>query len=529
MLKLRENSLNWALKNINKFNDTYIFPKPFEFDVINENWEEVKRHLLELDVYSEGVRPYRTTVTPKSKLGFRISTQLDPLDSLLYTAIIYELHSEIERARIDKNQNIVYSFRLSPQTDGTLFDVNFNWDSYKERAETLSNEDSYTCVIVTDIADFYPSIYLHNIETALRECIKISGKSAHAETLINIIKAMHLNQTHKGIPVGPQFARPIAELVLDQVDRVLIDNNYVYVRYVDDYIIFCKSEAEAYEKLAYLAQILYDLLNLKLNEQKTKMLDIYTFQEKFIKTSKEVERNSILDKFYELIDELDISRNPYEDIDLDSLSEDEIEKLQEINLVKLLEEELEKEDADLPLITFLLNNLARIDNTDVAEFILRGESISKVYPKLKTIISYLERVRSFNSEQKHFLGDKVLGLLDNSFIGPLEFNRAWILSLFIKNIEWDNEEILIKLLKRYNDDFTKRKLFLALGRAKNIRFFRENKNLTSSLNDWVKRSFIAGISCLPEDERFPWYKARRLINRDFLEKVVEKWAENNHF
>ncbi len=163
---------------------------------------------------------------------------------------------------------LFFSFRLNPESEGALFDSEYNWKKFEDKTRDLLESEEYSYVVMTDITDFYPSIYLHNIETHLRECVRSSGKNAHAETLINIIKAMHISQTHKGLPIGPQFSRPIAELILNEIDQILIDNDIVFIRYVDDYRLFCKSENEAYKSLAFLAQKLYDILNLKLNEQK---------------------------------------------------------------------------------------------------------------------------------------------------------------------------------------------------------------------------------------------------------------------
>jgi hypothetical protein len=34
---------------------------------------------------------------PKSRVGFRVATQLDPLDSIIYAAIIYEAAPKLEK------------------------------------------------------------------------------------------------------------------------------------------------------------------------------------------------------------------------------------------------------------------------------------------------------------------------------------------------------------------------------------------------------------------------------------------------
>lgn len=46
---------------------------------------------------------------------------------------------------------------------------------------------------------------------------------------------------------------------------------------------------------------------------------------------------------------------------------------------------------------------------------------------------------------------------------------------------------------------------------------------------WVRRAFIAGISCLSDDERCPWFKNKTLFRRDYLDQIVEKWVMKNHF
>ena len=530
MLKLKETSLNWALKHINRSKDTYIFPLPFEFEAINENWTEVLNHLKGLDVLNCGVGNYRSEITPKSRVGFRISTQLDPLDSIIYNAIIYEIHECIEKKRLDKSREIVYSFRLAPDSEGILYDKDYNWDTFNQRARVLCEKAENEFVVVTDIADFYPSIYLHNIETPLRECVAESGQNSHAETLINMIKAMHISQTHKGLPIGPQFSRPIAELILDEIDRILIDNNVEFIRYVDDYRIFCKSKPKAYRTLSLLAQKCYDLRNLKLNEKKTKILSKEEFQRDYLKKFIDHENDRFLKEFYDLCEKLNISTSSYDDIDIDELDDDAREELEQLNISELLFEELEKENTDLGFVKFLLNNLARFDNTDVADLLLNEENIEKIFPVLRSFISYLERVRSFDENQKHEIGRAVLELFDYSFITELKFNRAWLIHLFTKDHEWNNKDKFLELIKKYSDNVTKRELILSLGRSGTMSYFRENKmENIASFDSWVRRAFIAGISCLPESERKPWFKTRQLRQRDFLDTIVEKWALKNHF
>jgi len=104
MLNLKKNSIQWAIKNICNFSDTYIFPPPFEYEAILYDQDCVVEYIMGLDVLNEGIREYRTALTPKSTRGFRISTQLDPIDSIISLALIYEISDAIERVRLSKHE-----------------------------------------------------------------------------------------------------------------------------------------------------------------------------------------------------------------------------------------------------------------------------------------------------------------------------------------------------------------------------------------------------------------------------------------
>lgn len=523
MPKLKEESLKWALRSIQEYSDTYIFPMPFEYGALVDREAEVIGHLKAQDFLKEGIRDYRTALTPKSVKGFRISTQLDPLDSIRSQAIIYELEREIEDARVPKGQNIVYSFRLKPNLSGRLYDPKYNWDAFRAKAVSIAESEQYSHVLLTDISDFYPSIYLHDIETVFDELVKKAGKQSHAQFLINMVRAMHLLRTHKGIPVGPQFSRPIAELILDDVDRSLIKTRTKYLRYVDDFVVFAKSETDAYKKLAALAQLLYDTRHLKLNELKTEILEVEKFLGRFRGPEERTEGN-IIDNFNDLLKEVGLSTNPYEQLEPDDLDEEQWERLRSANLEKVLAKELEEREPDSFLVSFLLANLARIDNTEIAELVLEETNISKLFPKLHTIINYLERVRGFSEEQRTAIGSRVLDLITNSFVGQIDFNRMWLLTLFTRSNEWDNEGKFEKLMRRFVDPSTSRELYLALARSNAVKFFRANKSQNLNTDSWVRRAFIAGMSCLPAPERNPWFKARSLRSRDFLDTIVESWV-----
>src|SRR5687767_11659276 len=96
---LQEESLNWAITHIRKFGDTDIFPVPFEYEAIYKQWDSLKDYLLKIDLETYETRPLNPYLVPKPQGGYRVATQLDPIDTLLYISAIYEVAEKIESYR----------------------------------------------------------------------------------------------------------------------------------------------------------------------------------------------------------------------------------------------------------------------------------------------------------------------------------------------------------------------------------------------------------------------------------------------
>ena len=89
MLTLSTSSFDWALNQPERLGDNSIFPLPFEFFAIRYDWCRLVGFLSSKDVLKWEARPNRECLSPKSAHSFRIATQLDPLDWLIYNALVY--------------------------------------------------------------------------------------------------------------------------------------------------------------------------------------------------------------------------------------------------------------------------------------------------------------------------------------------------------------------------------------------------------------------------------------------------------
>ncbi len=138
-----------------------------------------------------------------------------------------------------------------------------------------------------DITNCYNSIYTHSITWAA--CGKAQAKSYFrtktpkavkdayeiADTLDAFTRFQRNNETN-GIIVGPYTSRIISEIVLARIDRILCDKGLVFKRYVDDYKIYFRTEAQAQESLPVIEKVLNEY-NLALNAAKT-IIEKYPYE-----------------------------------------------------------------------------------------------------------------------------------------------------------------------------------------------------------------------------------------------------------
>ena len=385
MLKLQSSSLDWALKHIEKYGDTDIFPFPFEFQAIKNYWDsDIKPWIRSMNLLKWELRPYRRLLTPKNRYGFRISTQLDPIDSIIYTALVFEIGQDIENYRINKSDKIAFSYRFKPEADGRFYDPDFSWDTFQQYSLELANNNDYRYVLLADIADFYPRIYSHPLEQALDSCTR---KVNRVIALKRCFKQLNGSVSY-GIPVGQSASRLIAELILDDIDQGLIAEGIKVCRFVDDFRIFARTEREAIQSLGVLANLLFENQGLTLQQHKTKVLSVDDFKRIVLKTEEEKEIDNLEGKFNEILNS--IGSDMYDEIHYDELEPEIQVEIDKLNLKKILKDNIEGDELDIPLVRFIIGRLAQINNLDsIGELLI---NIEKLYPVFKDVMKYFQTV-----------------------------------------------------------------------------------------------------------------------------------------
>ena len=517
-LTLGTKALSWALKHALHRGDTDIFPAAFEFRALEHDWTDIVATIQSADALDWNVRAARRCLAPKHRFGFRISTQLDPLDFLVYTALVYEVGTKLEARRVPTSQRIVHSYRFAPTADGRMFGEDWTYRTFQKESHAACGP-KIKYVAIADIADFFPRISTHRIDNALDVALGVGH--LHATLLKKLVN--HWAGTYSfGVPVGSAASRLIAEVTIADIDQALLAEGLTYARYSDDFRFFCKTESEAYGCLAVVAHFLWQHHGLTLQQHKTRVVPVERFKSVYLRENERREVDTLSSRFYELIKSLGID-DPYEDIDFDSLTPDAQRKLEALNLHGILEEQLKAEEPDLSLMKFLLRRLGQVGRGDSSGLVLK--KFRRCVPVVKEAVEYLMQVSASDTSQKKAIGERLLRIYGDPrhSAGHLEYARMYLLHPFAIDPAWNGANKFVKLQNAAVDEFSIRELTLALGRSRQDFWFRSRKQALMSMAPWVRRAFIYGASCFPADEYKHWIRGLQ-TQFDPLDRAVARWG-----
>lgn len=121
------NALEWGLTHILRFGDTDIFPVPFEFKCLKSAWNMVGPHLAGIDLGKHRTGGSKRMLVPKPSGGFRVATQLNLIDAIIYAALVYESAAQIEANRVPAIRHAACSYHVGISPDGRLFSSENGW------------------------------------------------------------------------------------------------------------------------------------------------------------------------------------------------------------------------------------------------------------------------------------------------------------------------------------------------------------------------------------------------------------------
>jgi len=288
---------------------------------------------------------------PSGPSGFRVATKIHPFWNLYFNGLGVAIADAIESTRDDR----AHSYRFSLAAGTELFNRDRSWRSFRmHTAEEAENSEPSTVVVQTDISGFYEHISHHHVQNFINDVFPDDGRIA--AQVVALLSKFSAGRSF-GLPVGGQGSRVLAELFLSYVDRRMTASGIIWHRYVDDYVLIARSNADAYRALSVLSHTLADY-GLTLSKTKTIFLSSKHYAD-YVKTQLGLD-----DSEAGRLREIDLHFDPYSDTsltDYDSLRQ----TVEALEVQKLLNRELEKALPDTFLITQIGRTL-RLHEPEVA-------------------------------------------------------------------------------------------------------------------------------------------------------------------
>jgi len=487
---LQPDSLAWALAHVRRFGDTDIFPPPFEYDALAHDWNSVGSFLHGVDLADYKIRPNNRVMVLKPGGGFRAATQLDPLDQLLYTAVVYEAADSIERARVPVDQRIACSYRIRLTPEGAFFPPDNGWKDYHARSKELAQAEGISHVLTADISDFYNQLGQHRIQNAMEIAAVRVERSENVEKFLNQITG----KQSQGLPVGPFASIVLAEGCLIDVDNFLLRQNLPYVRYVDDFRVFCTSRKQAIEIMHGLADYLFSVHRLSLESAKSSVLHVSKFMNEELSDPEELEQEARVERINQIFNEIADEHGPYWYEEMDEKSDAEIlTQAQKEAFIGLFEECVSKRPLHLGLARHLLRKGLKSRTNVLVGIVFRNLEV--LAPALRDTVRYLSLTIPKSQASKY--GQEILTFCKDNAVGSLPFVRLWMLELLYRRPDMCSAANALALAEESAHFLGHRPTALLAAAYKQIDWVRPRKETWRNYEPWSRRALIWSSSILP--------------------------------
>lgn len=511
MDRLKTESVDWAITHIRRYGDTDIFPVPFEYEAIKHSWPNLRDAISKLDIASYEARPFRRMLVPKATQGYRVAIQLDPVDTIIYTALAYEAAESVERSRIPLDKRVACSYRVQLGASGELFRGNNGWDDFHSKSQELSETGSYTAVVTADIADFYNQIGHHRVRNGLE--IAGIGKT-RAENIENLLMNFTRGQS-QGIPIVPSASAIFAEACLSDVDNFLLRKGYTHTRYVDDFRIFCIDEDQAQRALHDLTEYLYTTHRLTLQSHKTSFYDVSEFVDRELVDPEEIETQSREQKLKQLQEIFSGYNNNEEE------SEPDIDEIVRDNLGELFQACLDQDPIHLGTAKYLLRRATTLRTGLLREIVL--DNLTKLIPVMREATLYIRATTSETYSES--ICDRFLAQCQQSPYEFLPYVHSWLIELLLSKGLSSKENEIVQLSETYRQSLGIRPYALVAREKRYHDWVREQKEVWNNNSPWDRRAIIWAAKALSNDELNYWLK--RVQNAgDLLDKAIAESVLN---
>ena len=353
--------------------------------------------------------------------------------------------------------------------------------------------ESCSYVLYCDISDFYNQVYHHTVENQLAE----SGFPNQAiKWTIGLLEST-TQGVSRGIPIGPHGAHLIAECSLIPIDNSLRANGVNFIRFADDFVIFCESIDAARKTLNIVATTLDKQQRLTLQRHKTRIFAADEFREHCSRMIEDRPINGEEEEILKVIKRYS-GGNPYATVTFNQIAPEDLRAFSEEIIQRIIREYLHEDEIDYIRLRWFFRRLAQVGHYGALRIII--ENIGSLEPCLPSVCAYISSVREIPSNEWKDIGDALLDVLESESQLDTEFARLSILSLFSRNEHIDH---FVRLAQRFGlgDVNMRREILLAAKTNSETDWLRDHKESFNVMDPWQRMAFIFCMAIFPRDEK----------------------------
>ena len=419
----------------------------------------------------------------------------------------------------------MFSYRADTKKDNRLYDARGTYDKYLSQLQSKAQKATAKFVGLADIADFYPRIYQHRLENVIEAVASDQRGVDVARVLVRKLISKLMGRNSYGIPIGPYASRILGEAVLIDVDAFLTSNKIDFVRWVDDYNIFSKSEYAAQSTLFSLAEWLYKNHGLTLQSAKTKILPTSRYVDEIL--SKPEETLTDRDHVISLLRGSPGTGEYNDDLEEDELDEEEIREilvnLHRYDLFGMFVESISDTAlVDFEIVKYVLNRLPRIteagDEQRTAILNLVIDNAELLYPVAEHVARYVIALDDLSAKQKRAIAKKLLKPLSSTRNRPPDYYAMWVLHIFSTSNDWNNVKEVIGIYRVATSEVVKRFAALAVSVCGTRSEALVVKDDFAAASPLLRLALLSASKKLGNDERRHWKLANHI--HGVVEKII---------
>lgn len=181
------------------------------------------------------------------------------------------------RQRIVEN---AFKYALEPIFEKEFLDCSFGFrpkrsakDALREVSKSLS--EGYHFVIDADIKGYFDTINHDILMSFVKEKISDKWVLGHLKDFLSndIMDSQKRWTPIDGSPQGSVLSPLLSNIYLHRLDQKMVDSGFRIIRYADDFVVMCRSEAEAKRGLELIRSIMTKL-KLTLHPDKTHLVEV---------------------------------------------------------------------------------------------------------------------------------------------------------------------------------------------------------------------------------------------------------------